>query len=550
MSDPAQSSYDALPLPAQLRVNQMCRAYERAWQAGRPPALGPLLDGIAADERMAFLQEVVEALAAEATDDGADGTVAFVTSSSQGGATDAPSQELHLLEEIGRGAMGVVYKASQPELKRQVAVKMILAGEYADEASLQRFRVEAIAAARLEHEGIVRIHDTGSRDGRPYLVMEYVAGGSLKDRLDGTPWPARKAADLVQQLAAIVQAAHDRQIVHRDLKPANILLTKEGRPKITDFGLAKLLDGGPAMSTSGAILGTPSYMAPEQAAGHSKEVGPAADIYALGAILYELLTGRPPFRGATAADTVLQVLQNHPVPPRALNPQTDPNLETVCLKCLNKDPGQRYTSAAALADDLGRWRDGRPILARPSGWADTLLRNLGRQQWVGKAAWGKIAVVLGLATFATHLTFHWLIHTDQPPLAWCLGIGANWAVTAVTFTWYLSPRRYEWTPAEGHLMSLWGGYVMAVVVLWLAIGAPFDRTVLTTFYPGLGVLTGLAYIVQGSVYWGRFYLLGAGHFVLAMLMQFTPDWAALEFGLLQGGSNLAIGWYLLRRPDE
>jgi serine/threonine-protein kinase len=553
MSDQIQSRYDELPLPAQLRVDLMCRAYERAWRAGQPPALGPLLDGIPAQERLAFLQELVELLTAgPAYEPVTRSTVAFAMTS-EGGVTHGSlaSEELQFLEEIGRGAMGVVYKAFQPGLNRQVAVKMILAGDYADGASLQRFRVEAIAAGRLEHEGIVRVHDTGSREGKPYLIMEYVAGGSLKDRLDGTPWPAPKAAQLVEQLATIVQAAHDKQIIHRDLKPANILLTPDGRPKVSDFGLAKLLDAGNALSSSNTILGTYSYMPPEQASGNSKNVGPAADIYSLGAILYELLTGRPPFVAETVLETLEQVLQIHPVPPSRLQPKLPRDLETVCLKCLEKEPRRRYATAADLAEDLARYSAGRPVLARPRRWTDTLLWGLGQQHSLARTVWGKLALALGLMIFLIHgLLTNWLILTQQPPPIWWLTIGGMLMLNLLVWAHYLLPRRHELTPAECHLLPLWGGYALAVMVLWVAVGAPCDRSVLTDYYPPLAVLTGLAFVVQASVYWGRFYLAAAAFFALAIVMRFTPDWAALEMAVLYGGITWATSLYLLRRPDN
>jgi WD40 repeat protein len=271
-----------------------------------------------------------------------------------------------LLAEVGRGSMGVVYKARQLSLNRVVALKMILGGGHAGPADLARFRTEAEAVARLQHPHVVQVHDIGEQAGLPYYSLEFCAGGSLADVLDGNPRPAREAAGLVESLARAVHAAHQKGVVHRDLKPANVLLAEDGTPKITDFGLARMA-GASAQTQTGAILGTPSYMAPEQARGRGNEAGPAADVYALGAILYELLTGRPPFRAATVHDTLLQVVGDEPVPPRRLNPQVPRDLETVCLKCLQKEPGRRYASGDALADDLRRFLEGRPVAARPAG---------------------------------------------------------------------------------------------------------------------------------------------------------------------------------------
>jgi WD40 repeat protein len=300
-----------------------------------------------------------------------------------------------LLEVLGRGGMGVVYKARQTGLDRIVALKMILAGHHAAEAERQRFRTEAEAVARLSHPHIVQIHEVGERSGCPYFSLEFCPGGSLADRLKGTPWPARSAAEMVEKLARGVQAAHDNGVIHRDLKPGNVLLTADDTPRITDFGLAKKIDDPGAHTRTGSILGTPSYMAPEQASGRTREVGPAADVYALGAILYELLTGRPPFKATTAMDTVLQVLQDEPVTPSRLHRQVPVDLETITLRCLQKEPASRYASAAELGDDLRRWLDGLPIRARPVGPVGQLLKWARRRPALAGmlAATGAVAVV-------------------------------------------------------------------------------------------------------------------------------------------------------------
>jgi serine/threonine-protein kinase len=302
-----------------------------------------------------------------------------------------------ILGELGRGGMGVVYKAWQVRLKRVVALKMILAGAHASGADLARFRAEAEGIARLQHPNIVQVYEVGEHEGRPFFSLEFCGGGSLGRKLNGKPLPPDEAATLTETLARAVQAAHDKHIIHRDLKPANVLLTEDGTPKVTDFGLAKRLDEA-GQTQSGTVVGTPSYMAPEQAAGKGKAIGPAADVYALGAVLYECLTGRPPFIAATALDTLLQVIADDPVPPRRLNARVPRDLETICLKCLHKEPRKRYATASELADDLGRFQAGEPIRARPVGAAARLWRACRRNPLV--AGLSVLVVLLLAASFA------------------------------------------------------------------------------------------------------------------------------------------------------
>ncbi len=275
---------------------------------------------------------------------------------------------------LGHGGMGIVYKAWHMRLNRPVALKMLINGAFARPSELERFLREAQAVAGLRHPNIVLVHDVGDVDGRPYFTMEYVEAGSLSQKIAGMPQPAGQAAALVAVLAHATHVAHRGGIVHRDLKPANILLTADGTPKITDFGLARRLEAGGELTQSGAMLGTPSYMAPEQAKGKRDAIGPATDVYARGAILYELLTGRPPFRGATATETQWQVIEQQPVPPSRLNAKVPRDLETVCLKCLEKEPGRRYETAIDLAEDLGRFVNHEPIRARQVGPVGRALR--------------------------------------------------------------------------------------------------------------------------------------------------------------------------------
>jgi WD40 repeat protein/serine/threonine protein kinase len=276
-----------------------------------------------------------------------------------------------IVAELGRGGMGVVYKANQVGLNRPVALKMVLAGVHAGVEALARFRIEAEAVAALQHPNVVQVYDVGevrqqSGDVIPYMVLEYLEGGTLSEKLNGTPLPPRPAARLVEALAHAVHAAHLRGIIHRDLKPTNILLTLDGTPKVSDFGLAKQINAGSSAQTvTGAVMGTPSYMAPEQAEGRTRDIGPATDVYALGTILYEIITGRPPFRAPAPLDTLKLVTSADPVPPSRLEPKLPRDLETICLKCLQKKTGDRYGSAELLAEDLHHFLANEPISARP-----------------------------------------------------------------------------------------------------------------------------------------------------------------------------------------
>ena len=268
---------------------------------------------------------------------------------------------------LGRGGMGIVYKAQQLKANRVVALKMILTSKHASVQDQVRFQMEAEAVARLQHPNIVQLHEVGEQDGMPFFSLEYCEGGSLDQKLTHWTPTAAEAVALVETLARAMHHAHLRGVVHRDLKPANVLLTGEGTPKITDFGLAKNLESVSEISRSGIIMGTPPYMAPEQAEGKFRDTGPATDVYALGTLLYEMLAGQPPFQGETPYRTIEQVLNEEPQPPSRLRPGVPRDAETICLKCLRKQPGQRYVSAEALANDLRHYLQGVPITARPIG---------------------------------------------------------------------------------------------------------------------------------------------------------------------------------------
>ena len=275
--------------------------------------------------------------------------------------------DYELLEEVGRGGQGVVFRARQKSLNRTVALKVISLGQWASKAHLKRFRLEAEAAARLEHPGIVPIHEVGERDGSCYFSMKFVEGGQLDEVARREPMPIRRAAELIAKVARTVHYAHEHGILHRDIKPGNILLDAKGEPHLTDFGLARLVESESSVTHTLDVLGTPSYMAPEQAVGNNAAVSSVTDVYGLGAVLYQLLTGQPPFAGGATYETIKLLLDTEPRQPRLLNPKIDRDLSTICLKCLEKDPKRRYSSALALAEDLERWLKHEPIQARHTG---------------------------------------------------------------------------------------------------------------------------------------------------------------------------------------
>ncbi len=424
MNDPTGVNLDRLDLDLARRIDAVCRRFEAGWRSGRRPIIGDYLGAVPESGHRALRSEL-EALECELRQSEGTGarsealrspTIAeAVTIGPAGSATvsvegaaetaipevatrllhddstvnlgaaepaqaEAPSPariryfgDYEIVRELARGGMGVVFQARQMSLNRKVALKMILAGQLANETDVRRFYTEAEAAAHLDHPGIVPIFEVREHEEQHYFSMGFVEGQSFAQRLAAGPLPPREAAALMVKVAEAIAYAHQRGVIHRDLKPANILLDQAANPRVTDFGLAKKLEGNSSLTGSGQIMGTPSYMPPEQARGQRGEVGPAADVYALGATLYALVTGRPPFQAATPMDTVIQVLSDEPVPPRRLNQAVDRDLETICLKAMAKEPARRYTTAGDLATDLRRFLDGEPIRARPvsaleKGW--------------------------------------------------------------------------------------------------------------------------------------------------------------------------------------
>lgn len=479
------------------------------------------------------------------------------------GAFSAPAEggrfgKFELLGELGRGGMGIVYKARQEGPCRVVALKMLLAGSSSHSDQLARFRVEAEATARLQHANIVTLYEAGEVDGCPYFSMEYIEGPTLAHLLADGPLAGRVAARHIMVIARAVDHAHRHGILHRDLKPSNILLDADDQPHVTDFGLAKQLgDGsGSGPTRSGAILGTPSYMAPEQVAGRGEEVRSATDVYGLGALLYELLTGRPPFRSDTALDTLRQVLENEPAPPRLLNPKVDRDLETICLKCLEKQPGRRYGSARDLADDLARYLAGESISVRSFNLLDRLGRALDYSHHdIEFRSWGAMMFVLAGIVLATQLVLFALTWIGPARFdRWV--VGARFAQFALMGLVFWRQRQHEVvarTAAERQLWSIWTGFLVACVLL-AVVGHPTVGPELPAdelaLYPGWSILSGLAFIVMGSSYWGRCYALGLAFFVLAVIMRLEPAGAPLEFGVFWSAALAAIGWHLRRLGER
>ncbi|MBI1348053.1 protein kinase [bacterium] len=329
----------------------------------------------------------------------------------QGMGTGQQLDDYELLEELGRGGMGVVFRARQKSLNRIVAVKLILTGRLASTEEIERFQAEAEAAAMLDHPGIIPIYEVGVFQGQHYFSMAYVAGENLASRVERGPLAPTVAAQYLRQLTDAVAYAHQQKILHRDIKPGNILIDEHQRLRITDFGLARRWEPGADHSSLNDVCGTVSYMPPEQAEGQSQRIGPASDVYALGATLYCLLTGRPPFQSANPIDTLLQVVQQPPVPPRQFNPVIPQDLETICLKCLEKDPARRYDTAVALGEDLQRFLDDQPILARPpSSWEQ--LRRWSRQH-PGLALSGSLTAAAMLTLLLVSVLYNFLLQGEK-----------------------------------------------------------------------------------------------------------------------------------------
>jgi len=467
-----------------------------------------------------------------------------------------------LISELGRGGMGVVYRARQLNPGRTVALKMILRGELASAADVARFRTEAAAAGRLSHPHIVPVFEVGEHQGQPFFSMPLIEGTTLARRLADGPLTSRDVAELLLPICRAVAESHRGGVLHRDLKPSNILIDQSGRPFVTDFGLARWLETGtapvaadgsdpvpPSLTHSGAILGTPGYMAPEQAAGRRGVVGPATDVYSLGAILYAMLTGRPPFQAASPVDTVLMVLEQEPVLPRVLNPKADPDLEMVAMKCLQKPADLRYASADALADDLQAWLNHEPVAARSSHLTQVISRAFRETHHASVLQnWGLLwilhsAVVLVLCLVTNLLQWRDAGDVDAsrwPYLSlWCVGLSV-WA--AIFYS--LRRRAGPVTFVERQIVHVWAGSMIASMLLY-AVEWLLNLRVLT-LSPVISLVSGMVFLVKASLLDGRFYVQAVTLFLTGVLMAViprldVPDFSITLYGVVSGLSFLVPG---------
>ena len=436
--------------------------------------------------------------------------------------------------------MGVVYRARQSGLGRIVALKILRDAAGASTIDLARFRAESTSAAQLDHPNIVPVYAVGDHERQPYFIMRLIEGQSLARRLADGPIPAREAAALLAPIARAVDYAHRRGVLHRDLKPSNILIDREGNPHVADFGLAKRLDVELDLTSSGAIVGTPGYMAPEQIGMGRGRIGPASDVYSLGAILYQMLTGRPPFQAASALDTVFLVLEQEPLPPRLLNPRVDRDLELIALKCLQKPADLRYASASALASDLEAYLAGEPTSAR-SGRLTTVVSRALRETHHAAVLenWGLLwiwhSVVVLLLCVLTNVLQERGVKSPGPYLLiWTVGFSA-WAA----IFWWLRHRGGPVTFVERQIAHVWGASMIGCSLLFvieMLLGLP-----VLSLSPVLAVFSGMVFLIKAGILSGMFYLPATAMFVTAGLMAIWPRFAITMFGVVSGAGFFVPG---------
>ena len=480
--------------------------------------------------------------------------------------TEGHIGDYELLDEIGRGGMGVVYRARQKSLDRMVALKMILRGSLASDLDVARFRAEAGAAARLNHPNIVPVYEIGEHDGQPFFSMKFIEGQTLAQRLADGPLEGREAARLLLPITRAVSAAHSNGVLHRDLKSSNILIDRHDVPYVMDFGLAKRVRSdnpdttefphhGESLTQSGAILGTPAYMSPEQAAGNRAEVGTASDVYSLGAILYAALTGMPPFQAASHVDAILMVLEQDPLPPRLVNPQADHDLEMIALKCLQKPIDLRYSSAAAMADDLQAFLANEPISARSSHFTQIISRAFRETHHAAVLEhWGLLwmwhSLVLLVLCLITNW-FQWMQFESRWLYVGLWGFGLSlWGM----FFWNVRRRSGPITFVERQIAHVWAGS-MATSTLLFAIEALLELPVLK-LSPVLGLVTGGVFLVKAGILSGAFYIQSFIMFLTGILMAVfpqtnLPNISISFFGIMSAGCFFVPGlkYFRLQKRD-
>lgn len=481
------------------------------------------------------------------------------SSSAEQSEPDRPAQNLalpyelgsyRLLEEIGRGGMGIVYRAQRKSDGQFVAVKMILAGNFASEGERERFQAEANAAAQLDHPHIAPIYEIGQHCGMPFYCMKLIEGQTLTQRLSPGPMPARQAASVAAKICLAIQYAHGQGVLHRDIKPSNVLIDEDGEPYIVDFGLAKQESSAGQLTHSGAVLGTPSYMSPEQAAGSGSAtpVSFASDVYSLGAVLYHMITGHPPFLGETPVDTVLMVIEQDPINPRALNPRVPRDLEGIVLRSMQKPVDLRYESAGMMAVDLDAFQQQRPVSAREGRFGQVIGNLLRETHHAGVLEnWGVLwmwhSLVLLLASLITHLSFVAGTTSGWFYVSVWTGKFTLWAVVF----WWLRRRMGPVTFVERQIAHVWAASMCLVASIYpieLALGLdPLDLA------PLLAVACGMTFLIKAGILSGSFYFYAIALFVCAALMALVPQYAMLLFGVTSAACFFLPGlkYYLRRR---
>lgn len=451
--------------------------------------------------------------------------------------------DFELVEEIGRGGMGVVYRARQQSLGREVALKLILLDHLASETDRARFYAEARAAAKLEHPHIVPVYDLGDVQGRPYISMKLIEGSTLSSQLQNGHMDGKSAAKLLIPLCQAVQYAHENSVLHRDVKPSNIMINHEGQAFLTDFGLAKDLRETPTLTRTGAVVGTPAYMPPEQASGQKPTLDPTSDVYSLGAVLYHMITGQPPFVGRTGLETVLMVMEQDPPSPRSLTRGLDRDLEMIILRCLQKPPDLRYASASALEQDLNAYLNNEEIAARSGRFSQIISQVFRETHHFGILEnWGLLwmwhSVVLLIVCVATSMLY-WMDDKNRLNyfLLWTVGLGA-WAAVF----WAVRRRMGPVTFVERQIAHLWAGSMICVAVLfplesWLGL-EPLKLS------PMLPMFAATTFLVKGAILSGRFYFQAIALFATPFLMAAMPGIAHLIFGVVAGLSFFIPGYQL------